>query len=85
MDSHVSWNIQPEYNNPTVVLLVGRIGAFTAQIDGEVMEVGGRLIGHSGYSGIALLGITGNDEGLAGQWAVLISLTRLSSNDAHQT
>jgi len=56
-----------------------------ARIDGEVMEVSGRLIGHSGYSGIVLLGITGNDEGLAGQWAVLISLTHLSSNDAHQT
>ena len=67
MDRCVSWNIQPEHDNLTVVLLVGRIGAFTAQINGEVMEVGGRLIRHSGYSGIALFGITGNDEGLAGQ------------------
>jgi len=85
MDSRVSWNTQPEHDNLTVVLLVGRIGAFAARIDGEVMEVSGRLIGHSGYSGIVLLGITGNDEGLAGQWAVLISLTRLSSNNTHQT
>ena len=87
MDSCVSWNTQPEHNNLSVVSLVGRIGAFTAQINGEVMEVGSRLIGHedSGYGGIALLGITGNDEGLAGQWAVLIFLTRLSSNNTHQT
>jgi len=46
MDSRVSWNTQPEHDNPTLVPLVGRIGAFMARISDEVMEVGNRLIGH---------------------------------------
>jgi len=53
MDSHVSWNTQPECDNPTFVLLVGRIGAFTARIGDEVIEVGDRLIGH------VMMGIVG--------------------------
>ena len=45
MDDRVSWNNQPERNNPTVVLLVGGIRAFMARIH-EVLEVGDVLIGH---------------------------------------
>ena len=45
MDNRVSQNIQPERNNPTVVLLVRGIRAFTAHIH-EVLEVGDVLVGH---------------------------------------
>jgi len=45
MDNRVSWNIQPERNNPTVVLLVRGIQAFTARTH-EVLEVGNVLVGH---------------------------------------
>jgi len=45
MDNRVSWNTQPERDNPTVVLLVGRVRAFTARIH-EVLEVGDVLVGH---------------------------------------
>jgi len=45
MDNRVSWNTQPEHDNPTVVLLVGGVRAFTARIH-KVLEVGNVLIGH---------------------------------------
>jgi len=45
MDDRVSWNTQPERDNPTVVLLVGGIRAFTAHIH-KVLEVGDVLVGH---------------------------------------
>jgi len=45
MDNHVSWNTQPEHDNPTVVLLVGGVQTFTARTH-EVLEVGDLLVGH---------------------------------------
>ena len=45
MDNRVSWNIQPERDNLTVVLLVGGIRAFTARTH-EVLKVGDVLVGH---------------------------------------
>jgi len=57
MGSHVSWNTQPERDNPTFVPLVGRIQAFMAPSK-EVLEVGDGLIGHvdiwvDGWLGVA--------------------------------
>jgi len=45
MDNHVSWNTQPEHNNPTFVLLVGGISAFMAPIK-EGLEASDILEGH---------------------------------------
>ena len=45
MDNRVSWNTQPERDNPTVVLLVGRVRALTAHIH-KLLEVGNVLVGH---------------------------------------
>ena len=45
MDNHISRNTQPERNNPTIVLLVGRVRALTARIH-EVLKVGNVLVGH---------------------------------------
>ena len=45
MDNHVSWNTQPERDNPTVILLVRGVRTFMARIH-EVLEVGDVLVGH---------------------------------------
>jgi len=45
MDNHVSWNTQPERDNPTVILLVRGIRTLTARIH-KVLEVGNVLVGH---------------------------------------
>ena len=45
MDNRVSWNTQPERDNPTVVLLVGGVRTLTARIH-KVLEVGDVLVGH---------------------------------------
>jgi len=45
MDNHVSWNIQPEHDNPTVVLLVRGVRTFMARTH-KILEVGNVLIGH---------------------------------------
>jgi len=45
MDDRVSWNTQPERDNPTVVLLVRGVRTFTARIH-KVLEVGDVLVGH---------------------------------------
>ena len=45
MDNRVSWNTQPERDNPTVVLLVGGVRTFTARTH-EVLEIGDLLVGH---------------------------------------
>jgi len=38
MDNRVSWNTQPERDNPTVVLLVGGVRTFTAHTH-KVLEI----------------------------------------------
>jgi len=45
MDNRVSWNTQPERDNPTVVLLVGGVRTLTAHVH-KVLEVGDVLVGH---------------------------------------
>jgi len=45
MDNRVSWNTQPEHDNPTVVLLVRGVRTFMARTH-EVLEVGNVLVGH---------------------------------------
>jgi len=45
VDNRVSWNTQPERDNPTVVFLVGRVRALMARIH-EVLKVGDVLVGH---------------------------------------
>ena len=59
MDSRVSWNTQPERNNLTLVLLVGRIQAFTAPSK-EVLEVGDGLIGHVDIRVVSWLVVAGD-------------------------
>jgi len=59
MDSRVSWNTQPECDNLTFVLLVGRIRAFTAPSK-EVLEVGNGLIGHIDIRVVGWLGVAGD-------------------------
>jgi len=65
MDNRVSWNIQPERDNLTVVLLVRGVRTFTARTH-EVLEVGDVLIGHivmieDGWCSWEWLVMDGND------------------------